>query len=216
MRTGGYLNTLGRDIHLSRRAANTMNLCKNHKPPDEAVMAALYEAHCAEGCAMCGEPARPNGTLKELTKALTTALRAAQSQSEVQPGCAMSMLTVQDCANYVYDLYVKAPLVGTVMETRALRDLNASLPGAMSGRSATPAEDYDYNVDIVFQKCGVQVKPDSFKRKCQKDPSVKRECERRNQLWGNPVMYLYYNSQTKLWCNLQQVADSIQRAAAAT
>lgn len=200
MKTGGYLNTLACEIKLSRDAPNTMELIKTHHPAGEEEMAArVNDAGGAE-----------NG-LKGLSDKLHAAL--ATKAGTFPPGHAVHMLTRRDCIEFVYGLFVKAPLQGAMMEQQALRRLQQAVDDRTCGRFATAEEDYNYRVDLVFPGCGVQVKPISYKRKAEREPWMMRKALECNKGFGLPVYWLYYDGSYDAgfrWVNLDEVVASVK------
>ena len=171
-----------------------------HHPESEEAMAALVNE--AGGAA--------NG-IHGLSAKLSAALAA--KTTTFPPGHAVHMLTRRDCAEFVYALFVKAPLQGAMMEQQALRRLQAAVDDPTCGRFATAEEDYNYRVDLVFPGCGVQVKPISYKRKAEREPWMMRKALECNKGFGVPVYWLYYDGSYDdgfKWVNLDEVAASVK------
>lgn len=175
-----------------------------HNAATEDEMQSLITSHASKVCALCGEYAAGGGYEQWIAN-LWRVVR--KEQSTAQPGSAVSMVSYEDCAHFIYDLFVRSPLRGVHMEDKALRELNRDV-SIFKGRNATPHEDVTFAVDIVFPTVGVQVKPVSFFHQSQRTPRHMESCLERNARWGMPVHYLYYDARLE-WVNYEDVKAAV-------
>lgn len=183
LRTGGPLNRINELYGLNRPELSVpiMKLVHYHKPLSERTLQALLQDHMHDACNLCrcrvmhGGVAGWSERLYDVAKPSYPAV------------------TRQECDNFVYDLFVRGPLRGRMMEEHALTQLQNTLPH-YHFRYADEKTDIQFAVDIECLKdhkvlAGVQVKPLSFlKQKAAVDVN-----HRKNHNWGLPVYYLYYD-----------------------
>lgn len=181
MRTGGYLNIINEKYKCNdpNKTIRISSLLRHHAPRTEQDMLKLIRGHDRR-CALCGEMTR-NGGLSGWIQALQDAVTAEQAS-----------VSLEECCNFIYDLYVRAPVQGFLFEDRAVQWLRQC--GYKDVRLATPQEDCEFAVDIVITSngtvVGLQVKPDSYHR-------VRTEVHAMNAAKNKkarfPIVYLYYD-----------------------
>lgn len=180
MRTGGCLNVINEKYRCNdpSRTIRISSLLRHHTPRTEEAMLALLESH-RKRCFVCGEETR-NGGLSGWARALQDAALADHA-----------VVTAQQCQDFVYDLYVRAPVQGFYYEDRAVIWLQQC--GYRDVRLATPAEDCAHAIDLVVchrnRICGIQVKPESYRRVRAEVHAINAA---KNSKAGMPVHYLYY------------------------
>ncbi len=204
LRTGGVLNVINEKYGCNNpnTTVRTTAIAAAHRPQSAATMLALLDSHTEARCSACGQQCR-NGGLVAWTQVLYNMTRM-----EVQRGnCAARAVTMQDCGNFMYDLFVRAPVRGFAMEVRALQALTQAA-GHVAFTHATPDQDVEFAVDLVSPTCGIQVKPESYKHVRE---DVHHTNARKNKAYGKPVHYLYYGSDGA-WSNLDSVVASLEAA----
>jgi len=183
LRTGGPLNYINEIYGLNKPELSVpiMKLVHCHKPLSEQTLHALLKDHMHTGCNLCrcrvlyGGVAGWSERLYDIAKP------------------SYPTVTRKECDNFVYDLFIRAPLRGRMMEEQALDDLTNSLPHYRF-RFADDKTDIQFAVDIECLRdhkviAGVQVKPLSF----LKQPAAVEVNHMKNDRWGLPVYYLYYD-----------------------
>jgi hypothetical protein len=202
LRTGGPLNHINEayGINKPQRSVPIMRLLQVHRPVSEKAVVDLISSHQGHRCVMC-DCETVNGGLQGWSQSLH---KAAQKEGHQE-------ISLKDCSNFIYDLYVRAPLRGQLMEDKALTDLKKHFHGYpnMDFRIATTQEDLVYAVDIVISRhnhiiCGVQVKSINFKSN-NNAMNINKE---KNKAWSHHVTYLYYDNDGK-WINLLSCISAI-------
>ena len=188
--TGGPLNKINESYYCNakNRSVPVMTLIRYHKPKTRDELVALISSHQrneVHGQCPCG--ARSQGTLEDFGQNLYEANLKAYA---IAPEKAFSL---EACKLFMYNLFVVQSLKGDLMEDKALAHLKKN----HNVRIATEEEDFKMGVDIVFTilgeiEAGVQVKPASYAEMNVNNPVVQIN-KAKNQLFGKPVFYLYYN-----------------------
>ncbi len=206
MGTGGVLNFLNGKygISWSKRSVPVMNLIRQHGPKSRRELAILIASHSKSPPCECG--ILSEGTVKDFGRSLFDAQLKEWKEYR---------FTLDQCIRWEYDLFVVNSLKGNAAEEMAKRSICEGLGGPPWYVSESSEEvDNVYRVDLVVCRekdtegrvCGIQVKPETYKRMRN---SVKKMNEKCNDRWGNPVFYLYYNSETK-FVNLESVLSDIR------
>jgi hypothetical protein len=183
LRTGGPLNRINELYGLNRPELSVpiMRLVHCHKPLSERTLQALLRDHMHDSCNLCRCRVMHGGVSGWSERLYDVAKPSYPA------------VTRKECDDFVYDLFVRGPLRGRLMEEQALKQLQSMLPH-FHFCYADDVNDIKYAVDIECRKdhkllAGVQVKPLSFlKQKAAVDVN-----HQKNQKWGLPVFYLYYD-----------------------
>jgi hypothetical protein len=209
LRTGGILNKVAHDHHIHGpiQTINSVLVCRKHNVKTEEEMVQTLKQHADEVCSLCGEYA-VGGGMENWTQNLWLAVKEEEAKSFV--GNAYSLITRADCANFIYDLFVRSPIRGVYMEDKALSDLSKDTRYLCEGRHATAKEDVGFAIDLVFGECvGIQVKPESFLQQSHRDPKHMEACLKRQRKWGREVFWLYYDNRTLEWVNYNDVSNKL-------
>lgn len=183
LRTGGPLNKINELYGLNKPELSVpiMKLVQVHKPLSEETLRSLLADHQHTHCNLCRCKVM-HGGLDGWSERLYDVAKPSYNA-----------VTQQECRDFVYDLYVRGPLRGRMMEVKALETLQHKLKN-LSFADADTYTDVQFAVDIVCSRnnqicAGVQVKPLSFRKQTR---AVQINVDK-NQRWGHPVHYLYYN-----------------------
>jgi hypothetical protein len=208
--TGGVLNDVNRrhKTNAPWKTIGIMKLVNAHRPRTEAGLEALIAAHTDTDCRICGQRAR-NGGLAGWSVALWSAVqRELADPRSPLPRTELLAVTPLQCAWWMHALYLRQPLKGCGWEARALAELEAAVGGF---RAATAHEDEAFGVDLVHARCGVQVKPATY-RGCA--AAVQAGHAEQNRRFGRPVVYLYYDDPRREWLNWDTALAEIAQAGA--
>lgn len=184
LRTGGPLNSINELYGLNKPELSVpiMKLVQRHKPTSEQDLTKLLHTHQTNNyCNIC-QCRVVHGGLDNWSKRLYDV--AKPSYPAVTP---------EECEAFIYDLYVRGPLRGRLMEVKAMTDLGCEFP-FLRFSDASSVNDVKYAVDIeCYQEdnllAGIQVKPISF----LKQTRAVEWNQQKNRAWPYPVLYLYYN-----------------------
>jgi hypothetical protein len=183
LRTGGPLNKINELYGLNKPELSVpiMKLVQVHKPLSEETLRSLIADHQHLHCNLCRCKV-VHGGLDGWSERLYDVAKPSYNA-----------VTQKECRDFVYDLYVRGPLRGRMMEVKALETLKSNLKN-LSFEDADSQTDVQYAVDIVCLRdnivcAGIQVKPVSFKKQTH---AVQWNLDK-NKKWGHPVHYLYYN-----------------------
>lgn len=201
--TGGVLNRIN-ELYRCNSKANSvpiMELIRKHKPKQRDELVSLITAHTTTGklhnC-KCG--VKSAGTIETFGDNL---YKANLDYFKDEPEKAK---TLDECVQFMYNLFVVQSLKGDMMEDKAFKALKDN-----DIRMATEDEDFKLGVDLVIKKgdkfCGVQVKPESYKN-LPSNSSVALINRQKNEKFGAPVFYLYYNIENN-FTNLDAVKAHI-------
>jgi hypothetical protein len=212
LRTGGALNSIHeRVLNDWRKTTRTVHLIDKHRPTTATELCDLYASHSDVGgdvCVLCQQRV-VGGGLSGWTATMHAAVVDERRRATPANATELMRVTMQSCADFVYDLYVRAPMRGHAMEVKALADIDAAL--GLVGRHAGPHEDSKYAIDLVYDgEFAVQVKPVSFRHRAVHDHDMYLSALRRNVRWGVPVVWLYYDGYGE-WSNLEEVVTSARR-----
>ena len=185
LRTGGPLNRINEIYGLNKPELSVpvMKLVQSHKPSSEQEMIKLLQSHL-HPCNAC-DCRVVQGGLPMWSQRLYDVAKPSYPA-----------VTQDECRAFVYDLYVRAPLRGRLMELKALSDLGCEFP-RLRFEEASSTNDLRFAVDIECYSAtnnllaGVQVKPVSF----LKQAHAVEINYLKNKAWMHPVFYLYYNSE---------------------
>ncbi len=190
------LNRINATYRLSakNRTVPVIALIDAHQPSGPVALEGLIADHCLPGCP-CG--LHSNGTVQDFGRKLYEAQFQPKGQSILNNAPEGSL---QDCVDWCYDLFVLKSLKGHNMEIRAIHMANQHLPHWMSVSKASEFQDFTFRIDILLHGRGktsaIQVKPDSYRNV---DPSIRAIDAAANRQFGNPVHYLYYDSDLEFY-----------------
>lgn len=197
-RTGGELNYVNGQSGVSapHRSVRVSDLVRYHQPRSCEELEHLISEHAYKVCD-CG--VRSKGTVEDFGDNLY------EAQLSV---LGFYKYSRAECRRWMYDLFVTHTMRGLFMELAAVECLTLVLPDCHV-ELASGELDEKYRVDILVSSgdfmCGVQVKPESYKRMRR---SVKEFNLNANKGLGVPVFYLYYNLNCD-FVNLFEVVGSI-------
>jgi hypothetical protein len=102
--------------------------------------------------------------------------------------------TLEQCTDWMFDLFINRSLRGYVMEEKALETLQHELGSEYTVELAKGYLDEELRIDLLIYKgedviCGVQVKPSSFKRMRE---SVKEMQSALSSKYHKDVLMYYY------------------------
>lgn len=184
LRTGGPLNAINEMYGLNKPELSVpiMQLVQRHKPLTEQDLTQLLHTHQSSmSCNVC-QCRVVHGGLQNWSKRLYDVAKPSYPA-----------VTAEECEAFVYDLFVRGPLRGRMMEVKAMTDLNCEFP-FLQFKDASTINDVKYAVDIeCYQEenlfAGIQVKPVSYLKQAR---AVEIN-QQKNKQWKYPVFYLYYN-----------------------
>lgn len=195
--TGGELNWLSEraDVTATKNSVRVMDLCRKHRPKTELELEQLIEHHHIHRCS-CG--VRSKGTLKDFGRNLFAAQK--KYWKEIR-------YTMEECQQWIYDLFVVNTMKGLRMEHRAMKTFRYGLP-TLGFKWAEGELDSKYRIDILVLNehkdiiGGVQVKPNSFNNTRKRVQEIQKSGIEK---WGKPVEYLVYNKNTEEFINLEDI-----------
>lgn len=183
LRTGGPLNRINEMYGLNKPelSVSIMKLVQHHKPLSEQTLQALLVDHMISNCNLCNCKVVHGGVVGWSERLYDIAKPSYPA------------VTRKECDDFVYDLFVRGPLRGRMMENKALTDLTKAFP-LYQFYDADQKTDMAYAVDIEIWRehaliAGIQVKPLSF----LKQSHAIAINHNKNKKWTHPVHYLYYN-----------------------
>ena len=117
--------------------------------------------------------------------------------------------TLDECIAWERDLFTTKTLRGLLFEERAIGALRQRFP-SLTVSETTGYLDEEAKIDAVVSDggkvfCGVQVKPESYKKA---DSDVKESNKKGNELVDFPIFYLFYDNGA--FTNMDEVATSIR------
>lgn len=171
-----------------------MALIAAHQPSNPVTLTGLIADHRFPGCP-CG--LRSKGTVQDFGEKLYEAQFKPKGQL-ILDGAPEGSL--QDCVDWCFDLFVLKSLKGNDMEIRAVHLAIQHLPPWISVRRASEFQDFSFRIDILLHGRGktsaIQVKPDSYRKI---DRGIQAIDTAANHQFGNPVHYLYYDSDLEFY-----------------
>ena len=198
--TEGILNKVCEryGINQKRRTISIQKLIRYHKPKTKAALLKLIETHhkdnekCECGCVA-------NGNVDTWAANLYEAYKKYAAKVGNVP-----YKNLEDCKIFMNYLFIEGSIKGGEMEKEALRIIKASKKIKDLGvtvKMGSQEHDFKYAVDLVLyhnkeEVMGIQVKPTSYKNFRGKDPVVLTN-KKKNNLYGKPVLYLYYDKYGK-------------------
>jgi hypothetical protein len=199
--TGGELNSLNGKYGISApyKSVPVMKLIKEHKPKSKDELLELIKFHYENDCD-CG--IKSQGTIESFGQNLYNAQQ--QEWGEYRH-------SLQDCIQWEYDLFVIQPLKGTLIEDKALSELQVLLPKLFIEK-AEGYVDEELRVDLIVSNvdgdiCGIQVKPETFNYMRESVISFNKTA---NAKWGKPVYYLFYDSEEK-FSNIDELIEDVNK-----
>jgi hypothetical protein len=194
------LNVLAKEMKLTSPSdtIHGMHVFQMHLPKNEYDAQNLIKTMHKNECSKCGERVK-NGGFKNWENLFYNTLNIRKKYAI--PTDPIHKITKEQCNRFLYDLKIRAPFLGYIMEKKALSDLSICLKE--QGRHATIREDKYYKIDLIFSCFGIQVKSNTFKTFGQ-NTEIYAE---RHREWGLPVFFLYYDSRTQEWINFDEVLE---------
>lgn len=185
------------ELNQKKRTVSIMELVNAHQPKTEVELVRLLKDHVVP-CSQCCTQVF-NGGLPGWAQALYAAAIDARHPH-----------SLQQCQEFIYDLFVRGPLRGRETEVAALALLRKCGWANITFQESAAHIDARYAVDIIMVRhgmpvAGVQVKPTSYKG--QRREVHDRDIAKNHQ-WGLPVVYLYY-TRTGGWENIQSVLERL-------
>lgn len=198
LKTGGILNIIndGR-CNKPNETVPTQRLAEKHKPTNPEEMRQLIEQHyiMKKPCSVCN--CKSHGTVEMFATNLFHTQHQKQFDNIFKGEPRRSW---DRCYEFHYHLFCIGPLRGISMEQKCRQLLENFLKHQQMSKyyvkHTTPEDDVRYAVDLIIMSSednrivlGIQVKPESVKSRI----SVMKENYRKNEAWGHPVAYFFYN-----------------------
>jgi hypothetical protein len=196
---GSYLNDINEKYKCNTPAktVKTTKIMLYHRPDSTMAMLHQLKIHTEKQCAVCHEKCNNNG----LPGWVDMLFLCLCKEQEAKNPKAMRF-TRRDCEQFVHELYVESPMQGYLKEKEAMHLLRAC---GFKFEHASPHDDIAYAIDLIDERCAVQVKPISYLR--MQRMKVHSDNIGKNKLYGKPVVYMYYDRD--VWVNLAEVLASL-------